>query len=123
MTSRPGAKPSPKSYKEAKTQIQKTLGNSGSPNMSQYPNMFPGGLDPSALMSMPLLNQSLMGYGQPNAAAAQAALMMAGMTGLSGAQAQQAMQELLQQQGQMMAGAARAQQQQQQQQQIGRAHV
>merc|ERR1711936_1569418 len=52
------------------------MGNSG---MAQYANMFPGGLDPSALMSMipsasnSLLSQSLMGFNQPNAAAAQAA--------------------------------------------------
>jgi len=92
--------------------------------MAQYANMFPGGLDPSALMSMippasnhSLLSQSLMGYSQPNAAAAQAALMMAGMTGMSGQQAQQAMQELLQQQGQLMVAAQQQQQQQKQQQQ------
>merc|ERR1719209_913126 len=91
--------------------------------MAQYANMFPGGLDPSALMSMippasnhSLLSQSLMGYSQPNAAAAQAALMMAGMTGMSGQQAQQAMQELLQQQGQLMVAAQQQQQQNTQQQ-------
>merc|ERR1712203_294379 len=89
--------------------------------MAQYANMFPGGLDPSALMSMipPASNHSLLsqslGYSQPNAAAAQAALMMAGMTGMSGQQAQQAMQELLQQQGQLMAAAQQQQQQQQKQ--------
>ena len=63
-------------------------------------------LDPSNLMNMNtstanLLSQSLM-LGTPNAAAAQAALMMAGFNGLSTQQAQQAMQELLQQQHQMM---------------------
>merc|ERR1719460_1561632 len=128
MTSRPGAKLGSKSQTKTQSQLQKALGgNSSSSNsgMAQYANMFPGGLDPSALMSMipnpasnhSLLSQSLMGYSQPNAAAAQAALMMAGMTGMSGQQAQQAMQELLQQQGQMMVAAQQQQQQQQQKQQ------
>merc|ERR1719225_1593528 len=102
MTSRPGAKQGAKSQTKTQSQLQKALGNSsgGGSGMAQYANMFPGGLDPSALMSMippasnhSLLSQSLMGYSQPNAAAAQAALMMAGMTGMSGQQAQQAMQE------------------------------
>ena len=126
MTSRPGAKQGAKSQTKTQSQLQKALGNSsgGGSGMAQYANMFPGGLDPSALMSMippasnhSLLSQSLMGYSQPNAAAAQAALMMAGMTGMSGQQAQQAMQELLQQQGQMMVAAQQQQQQQQKQQQ------
>lgn len=158
MTSRPqntGARPGPKSYKEAKAQIQKALGNSGPPqsktpdNLSQPKaptNMIPGRnshgnmmvpptsmagmpigqpmvqfpnhqLDPSSMMNMNtstanLLSQSLM-LTTPNAAAAQAALMMAGLNGLSTQQAQQAMQELLQQQHQMM------QQQHQHQQQQG----
>merc|ERR1711892_994991 len=177
MTSRPpsvGPRPGPKSYKEAKAQIQKALGNSGppqskTPDSSSQPkahaNMGPGRnnlvnmmagmvptsmpgmaptsmqgmvptsmagmpigqpmvqfpnhqLDPSNLMNMNnsstanLLSQSLM-LGTPNAAAAQAALMMAGFNGLSTQQAQQAMQELLQQQQQLM------QQQHQHQQQQG----
>ena len=158
MTSRPqttGARPGPKSYKEAKAQIQKALGNSGPPpqsktlegssqpkvssNMNSGRNsvgnmmvpssmagmpigqpmvQFPSHqLDPSNLMNMNtstanLLSQSLM-LGTPNAAAAQAALMMAGFNGLSTQQAQQAMQELLQQQHQLM------QQQHQHQQQQG----
>ena len=128
MTSRPGGKQGTKSQVTNKTQsqLQKALGgngntSSGNSGMAQYPNMFPGGLDPSALMSMippsnpSLLSQSLLGFNQPNAAAAQAALMMAGMTGMSGQQAQQAMQELLQQQGQLMAAAQQQQQQQQKQ--------
>jgi len=155
MTSRPqttGPRPGPKSYKEAKAQIQKALGNSGPPqtktpdNSSQtkapsagtpgrnnlgnmmaptsmpgmVPTSMPGmpigqpmvqfpnhQLDPSNLMNINnsstanLLSQSLM-LGTPNAAAAQAALMMAGLNGLSTQQAQQAMQELLQQQHQLM---------------------
>merc|ERR1719341_520468 len=71
--------------------------------MVQFPNHQ---LDPSSMMNMNtstanLLSQSLM-LTTPNAAAAQAALMMAGLNGLSTQQAQQAMQELLQQQHQMM---------------------
>jgi len=158
MTSRPqssvGPRPGPKSYKEAKAQIQKALGNSGPPQsktpevssqpkmstnvnsgrssmgnmmvpssmggmpigqpMVQFPSHQSHQLDPSNMMNMNtstanLLSQSLM-LGTPNAAAAQAALMMAGFNGLSTQQAQQAMQELLQQQHQLM------QQQHQQQQ-------
>ena len=52
---------------------------------------FPPGLDPGTLLSQSLL----LG---PNPAAAQAALMMAGLNGLSPAQAQAAMTELMQQQ-------------------------
>ena len=124
MTSRTGPKPGAKSQAKAQSQLQKALVGGGgagvNSGMAQYANMFPGGLDPSALMSMipsasnSLLSQSLMGFNQPNAAAAQAALMMAGMTGMSGPQAQQAMQELLQQQGQLMAAAQQQQQQQKQ---------
>jgi len=163
MTSRPqttGPRPGPKSYKEAKAQIQKALGNSGpsqtkTPEGSSQTKASSGGtagrnnlgnmmaptsmpgmvptslpgmpigqpmvqfpnhqLDPSNIMNINnsstanLLSQSLM-LGTPNAAAAQAALMMAGLNGLSTQQAQQAMQELLQQQHQLM------QQQHQQQQ-------
>merc|ERR1712186_293587 len=88
MTSRPGPKPGGKSQAKAQSQLQKALGGGGgagvNSGMAQYANMFPGGLDPSALMSMipsasnSLLSQSLMGFTQPNAAAAQATLMMAG---------------------------------------------
>merc|ERR1711915_821772 len=77
------------------------MGPIGQP-MVQFPNQ----LDPSNLMNIntstaSILSQSLM-IGTPNAAAAQAALMMAGLNGLSIQQAQQAMQELLQQQHQLM---------------------
>jgi len=59
--------------------------------MVQFP------VDPTNLLSQSLL----LG---PNPAAAQAALMMAGLNGLTPGQAQQAMQELLQQQQQLMSG-------------------
>eukprot|EP00092_Neocalanus_flemingeri_P008454 GFUD01009110.1.p1 GENE.GFUD01009110.1~~GFUD01009110.1.p1 ORF type:complete len:2320 (+),score=595.04 GFUD01009110.1:230-7189(+) len=160
MTSRPqstGARPGPKSYKEAKAQIQKALGNSGppqskapesspQPKVSMSSNMnsgrnnlgnmmvpssmagmpigqpmvqFPSHqLDPSNLMNMNtstanLLSQFSTPFSTPNAAAAQAALMMAGFNGLSTQQAQQAMQELLQQQHQLMQQQHQHQQQQQ----------
>ena len=68
------------------------------PPIAQPMVQFPGpGLDPTSLLSQSLLLS-------PNPAAAQAAMMMAGLNGLSQAQAQQAMQELLQQQQQLMAG-------------------
>merc|ERR1719361_2805933 len=67
------------------------------PPIAQPMVQFPGpGLDPTSLLSQSLLLS-------PNPAAAQAAMMMAGLNGLSQAQAQQAMQELLQQQQQLMA--------------------
>ena len=67
------------------------------PPIAQPMVQFPGpSLDPTTLLSQSLLLS-------PNPAAAQAAMMMAGLNGLSQAQAQQAMQELLQQQQQLMA--------------------
>ena len=68
------------------------------PPIAQPMVQFPGaGLDPTSLLSQSLLLS-------PNPAAAQAAMMMAGLNGLSQAQAQQAMTELLQQQQQLMSG-------------------
>ena len=110
MTSRPG----PKSYKEAKAAMNRTTSTSNTnvtsstgqptlnvPPIAQPMVQFP--VDPANLLSQSLL----LG---PNPAAAQAALMMAGLNGLTPVQAQQAMQELLQQQQQLMSGGAPPQQ-------------
>ena len=107
MTSRPG----PKSFKDSKGGNQTKPGNSSVsvsvsssnivPPIAQPMVQFP--VDPTNLLSQSLL----LG---PNPAAAQAALMMAGLNGLTPGQAQQAMQELLQQQQQLMSS-SQAQQQ------------
>ena len=99
MSSRPGPK--------SKNSGPSTASSGGSlmvpsvvPPIGQPMVQFPGpSLDPTTLLSQSLLLS-------PNPAAAQAAMMMAGLNGLSQAQAQQAMQELLQQQQQLMASGA-----------------
>ena len=102
MTSRSQQKSFKDSAKSAKsspgvpmTSVPPGLTISVPPVIGQPMVQFPPALDPGSLLSQSLL----LG---PNPAAAQAALMMAGLNGLSPAQAQAAMTELLQQQ-QMMA--------------------
>ena len=96
MSSRPG----PKSKGSAPITVSSSASlmvPSVVPPIAQPMVQFPGpSLDPTTLLSQSLLLS-------PNPAAAQAAMMMAGLNGLSQAQAQQAMQELLQQQQQLMA--------------------
>ena len=100
MTSRPQQKSFSDSVKSAKsspaanvpmTSVPPGLTISVPPVIGQPMVQFPPGLDPGTLLSQSLL----LG---PNPAAAQAALMMAGLNGLSPAQAQAAMTELMQQQ-------------------------
>ena len=100
MTSRPQQKSFNDSIKSAKsspaanvpmTSVPPGLTISVPPVIGQPMVQFPPGLDPGTLLSQSLL----LG---PNPAAAQAALMMAGLNGLSPAQAQAAMTELMQQQ-------------------------
>ena len=100
MTSRPQQKSFKDSTKSVKsspatnvpmTSVPPGLTISVPPVIGQPMVQFPPGLDPGSLLSQSLL----LG---PNPAAAQAALMMAGLNGLSPAQAQAAMTELMQQQ-------------------------
>ena len=96
MTSRPTQKSFKDSSNKKPSSVPPGLTISVPPVIGQPMVQFPPALDPGSLLSQSLL----LG---PNPAAAQAALMMAGLNGLSPAQAQAAMQELLQQQ-QVMAG-------------------
>lgn len=96
MTSRPTQKSFKDSSNKKPSSVPPGLTISVPPVIGQPMVQFPSALDPGSLLSQTLL----LG---PNPAAAQAALMMAGLNGLSPAQAQAAMQELLQQQ-QVMAG-------------------
>ena len=91
MTSRPSPKTVNKAQSKTATPSLVTSLTSGPP-IAQPMVQFPDASN--------LLQQSLL-LG-PNPAAAQAALMMAGLNGLSPVQAQQAMQEILQQQQQLL---------------------
>lgn len=91
MTSRPSPKTVNKGQSKTATPSLVTSLTSGPP-IAQPMVQFPDASN--------LLQQSLL-LG-PNPAAAQAALMMAGLNGLSPVQAQQAMQEILQQQQQLL---------------------
>ena len=101
MTSRP----TQKSFKDSLAKKPASVPSSVPPGLTisvppvigQPMVQFPPALDPGSLLSQSLL----LG---PNPAAAQAALMMAGLNGLSPAQAQAAMQELLKQQQVMASG-------------------
>ena len=102
MTSRPG----PKQFKDNKTPGARPTTTTSAivPPIAQPMVQFP--VDPANLLSQSLL----LG---PSPAAAQAALMMAGLNGLTPGQAQQAMQELLQQSQQQLLSTTQPQQQQQ----------
>ena len=109
MSSRPGPKSKGGSAVSSSSNSSSAVSSSAAglmvpsvvPPIAQPMVQFPGpqAMDPTALLSQSLLLS-------PNPAAAQAALMMAGLNGLTQAQAQQAMQELLQQQQQLMASGA-----------------